>query len=140
MNLLAVSDAPEVFSPGGLLGIAPQIGAGDVMVMASFTAAQAGEIELRSVGAGAVDAISLLSGVQLADSHRCRTVANAERSGKLKPTLKGQQAACLVADGTEPKVVTALEAAATKVGAVFKIIAPNDPSGRSDPRWTFRVI
>jgi hypothetical protein len=61
MNLLAVTDAPEIFSPDGPLGIAPQIGAGDMMVMPSFAAAQAGEIGLRSVSAGAVDAMSPLS-------------------------------------------------------------------------------
>ncbi len=43
---------------------------------------------------------------------------------KAKPTLKGRLIGCLVADGTDPKVVVALEKAAIKMGAEFKVIAP----------------
>nr|WP_131195767.1 catalase [Lichenihabitans psoromatis] len=43
---------------------------------------------------------------------------------KAKPTLKGRLIGCLVADGTDPKVVVAIEKAATKIGAQLKVIAP----------------
>ncbi len=43
---------------------------------------------------------------------------------KAKPTLKGRLVGCLVADGTDPKLVTALEAEAVKLGAQVKVIAP----------------
>lgn len=43
---------------------------------------------------------------------------------KAKPTLKGRLVGCLVADGTDPKAVTALENAALKMGAELKVIAP----------------
>ena len=42
---------------------------------------------------------------------------------KFRPTLKGRLVGCLVADGTDPGLVTALEAEAAKVGAQFKVIA-----------------
>src|SRR5512133_3449488 len=44
MYLLAIADAPCVFPPGGLLGIAEQIRPGDVMVVPHLAAAQAGEV------------------------------------------------------------------------------------------------
>ena len=43
---------------------------------------------------------------------------------KAKPTLKGRQIGCLVADGTDPKLVTAMEQAAAERGAQMKVIAP----------------
>ena len=43
---------------------------------------------------------------------------------KFKPTLKGRKVGCLVADGTDPAQVTALEAAAKAMGATFAVIAP----------------
>ena len=43
---------------------------------------------------------------------------------KAKPTLKGRLIGCLVADGTDPKMVTAIEAAATEMGAELKVVAP----------------
>jgi catalase len=43
---------------------------------------------------------------------------------KFKPTLKGRLVGCLVADGTDAKQVVALEAAAEKMGAQLKVIAP----------------
>jgi catalase len=43
---------------------------------------------------------------------------------KFKPTLKGRMIGCLVADGTDPKLVTALKTAATKAGATLKVVAP----------------
>lgn len=43
---------------------------------------------------------------------------------KFKPTLKGRKVGCLVADGTDPAQVLALEAAAKAVGANFAVIAP----------------
>ena len=43
---------------------------------------------------------------------------------KAKPTLKGRLVGCLVADGTDPKLVTALEAEVLKTGAQLKVIAP----------------
>ncbi len=43
---------------------------------------------------------------------------------KAKPTLKGRLVGCLVADGTDPKLVTAIEAEAVKLGAQIKVIAP----------------
>ncbi|MCJ2066155.1 catalase [Methylobacterium sp. J-088] len=43
---------------------------------------------------------------------------------KAKATLEGRLIGCLVADGTDPKMVTTLEAEATKMGAQLKVIAP----------------
>jgi len=43
---------------------------------------------------------------------------------KFKPTLEGRKIGCLVADGTDPAQVMALEAAAKAVGANFAVIAP----------------
>ncbi|MGI4943722.1 MAG: catalase, partial [Janthinobacterium lividum] len=43
---------------------------------------------------------------------------------KAKPTLKGRMIGCLVADGTDGDAVKTLAAAATKAGAMVKIIAP----------------
>ena len=43
---------------------------------------------------------------------------------KALPTLKGRLIGCLVADGTDPKMVTAIETAATKLGAELKVVAP----------------
>ena len=43
---------------------------------------------------------------------------------KFEPTLKGRKVGCLVADGTDPAQVTALEAAAKAIGATFAVIAP----------------
>ncbi len=43
---------------------------------------------------------------------------------QFKPTLKGRLVGCLVADGTDPAVVTALVAEAKKHGAQVKVIAP----------------
>ena len=43
---------------------------------------------------------------------------------KAKPTLQGRIVGCLVADGTDPKLVTSLEQAAEAVGAKLKVIAP----------------
>jgi hypothetical protein len=60
IDLLAVADATEVVAPDGLLGVAKQIGACDVMVMTGFATAQAGEIGFCPVGAGTVDAVALL--------------------------------------------------------------------------------
>ena len=42
---------------------------------------------------------------------------------KTKPSLKGRVVGCLVADGTDPKLVIALEAGASAAGAQFKVIA-----------------
>jgi catalase len=43
---------------------------------------------------------------------------------KAKPTLKGRVVGCLVADGTDPKLVTAMETAVVAAGAKMKVIAP----------------
>ncbi len=43
---------------------------------------------------------------------------------KAKPTLKGRLVGCLVVDGTDPKLVTVLEAETAKLGAQLKVIAP----------------
>ncbi len=43
---------------------------------------------------------------------------------KFKPTLKGRIVGCLVADDTDPKLITALEAEIARMGAQLKVIAP----------------
>ncbi len=43
---------------------------------------------------------------------------------KAKPTVKGRIIGCLVADGTDPALVTALTASAKQNGAKLKVIAP----------------
>jgi catalase len=43
---------------------------------------------------------------------------------KAKPTLEGRVVGCLVADGTDSAIVTALRAEAKKSGAKLKMIAP----------------
>jgi len=44
--------------------------------------------------------------------------------GKAKPTLKGRMIGCLIADGTDPSLVAALQAGAKNSGAKVKVIAP----------------
>ncbi len=44
--------------------------------------------------------------------------------GKAKKTLEGRKVGCLIADGTDPKAVSALKAAVTKLNADFAIVAP----------------
>ena len=60
MRLLAIADTPQVLPPGGLLGVADQVGPGDVMMVPQLATAQAGEVGFRPVGAGAVDAVAVL--------------------------------------------------------------------------------
>src|SRR5664279_948788 len=60
VQLLAVADATGVFSPGGFLGVAEEISAGDVVMMPNLPAAQPREEGLCTVGAGAVEAVALL--------------------------------------------------------------------------------
>ena len=43
---------------------------------------------------------------------------------KATATLEGRLVGCLVADGTDPKIVTAIEKAANEMGAQMKVIAP----------------
>ena len=43
---------------------------------------------------------------------------------KTKPSLKGRLVGCLVADGSDPKLVTGLAAEAAEAGAQFKVVAP----------------
>jgi len=50
---------------------------------------------------------------------------------KFAPTLKGRLVGCLVADGTDPKLVAALGAEATKIGAQLKVIAPKVGGAKS---------
>ena len=56
IRLLAVADAAEVLPPSRLLSVAREIWPGEMMMMSEFAAAQAGEIGLRAIGAGAGDA------------------------------------------------------------------------------------
>jgi catalase len=44
--------------------------------------------------------------------------------GKAKKTLEGRRVGCLVADGTEGSVVSALESAVKKAKADFSVVAP----------------
>ena len=60
VRLFAVADAAQVLAPGCLLGVAEQVGPGDVMMVAEFGPAQAGEVGLCAVRAGTVDAVSVL--------------------------------------------------------------------------------
>ncbi len=60
MRLLAVADPAQVLPPCRFLGVADEIGAGDVVMVAKLGTAQAGEVGLRPVGAGAVDAVAVL--------------------------------------------------------------------------------
>ena len=60
MRLLAVADAAQVVPPCRFLRVADQVGTGDVVMMAELAAAQAGEVGLSPVGAGAVDAVAVL--------------------------------------------------------------------------------
>ncbi len=60
MRLLAVADPAQVFPPCCFLRVAEEIGAGNVMMVPQLAAAQAGEVRLCPVGAGAVDAVAVL--------------------------------------------------------------------------------
>jgi len=60
MRLLTVADAAQVLPPCRFLRIADEIGTSDVVVMPQLAAAQAGEVRLCPVGAGAVDAVAVL--------------------------------------------------------------------------------
>jgi len=58
-DLFAVGDAAAVFPPGCLLGVAEEIGAGDVVVVTGLGPAKAAEVLLGPVGASAVVGIGL---------------------------------------------------------------------------------
>ena len=60
IHLLAVADTTQILTPGRLLGIAGQVGPGDVVMVAEFSPAQAGEVGFRAVGAGATAAVAVL--------------------------------------------------------------------------------
>jgi len=60
MHLLTVADAAGIFSPACFLGVAEEIRPGDVVMMPELAAAQAREVGLRAIGAGAVDAVAVL--------------------------------------------------------------------------------
>ncbi len=63
MRLLAVADTAQVLPPGRLLRVADEVGASDVVVMPNLAAAQAGEVGLCPVGAGAVNAVAVLAAI-----------------------------------------------------------------------------
>ena len=58
---------------------------------------------------------------------------------KFKPMLKGRLIGCLVADGTDPLLVTAIEAAASKVGALLKVVAPKVGGTKGSDGSTIRA-
>jgi len=58
---------------------------------------------------------------------------------KFTPTLKGRLIGCLVADGTDPQLVAALEAEATKMGAQLKVIAPKVGGAKGSDGGTIRA-
>ena len=60
MDLIAVADTAMIFAPGRFLGISDEIDARDMMMMPQFAAAHPRKVRLGAVGAGAVDAVSLL--------------------------------------------------------------------------------
>src|ERR1700712_5344933 len=60
MRLFAGADAAQVLAPRRFLGIAEQVRAGDVMMVAEFGPTQTGEVGLRAVGTGAIDAVAVL--------------------------------------------------------------------------------
>ena len=60
VRLFAVADAAQVLAPGCLLGIAEQVGPGDVMMVAEFGPAQSGEVGFCPIGAGTTDAVTVL--------------------------------------------------------------------------------
>ena len=60
VGLLAIADAAEVLTPRCLLGIAEEIRPSDMVVMPELTTAQAGEVGLRAIGAGTVEAVAVL--------------------------------------------------------------------------------
>jgi hypothetical protein len=62
-NLISIRDAPVVFPPRRLLHVSDQMRASNVMVDANFGAAQAGEVFLNLVRAGAFQRIGFLIGV-----------------------------------------------------------------------------
>src|SRR4051794_9351679 len=54
VDLLAIADAAQVLTPGGLLSVTQEIRPGDVVMVPEFTATQPREVGLRAIGAGAV--------------------------------------------------------------------------------------
>ena len=60
MDLIAVADTAMIFAPGRFLGISDEIDPRDMMMMPQFAAAHPRKVRLGAVGAGAVDAVSLL--------------------------------------------------------------------------------
>src|SRR4051794_33095931 len=60
VDLLAIADAAQVLTPGGLLSVTQEIRPGDVVMVPEFATAQPREVGLRAIGAGAVYAVTLL--------------------------------------------------------------------------------
>src|ERR1700739_4926005 len=59
-DLIAVADAAQVLTPGGLLGVANQIRPRNMVMMAELAATQAGKVGFRAIRAGTVDTEALL--------------------------------------------------------------------------------
>ena len=59
-DLLAVADAAQVLTPRHFLGVADKIWPGDMVVVPEFAAAQTREVGFGAIGAGAVEAVTVL--------------------------------------------------------------------------------
>ena len=149
MGLLSVADAAQILAPGGLLGVADQVGAGDVVVVAKFGTTQAGEVGLRAVGAGAVDAVAVLvvdpphgePGLQrvpgralIGMNHRCRSdpLADAGNSGVLGGEDLRQGAATALAHDLKARGLVVAPELATGDGALgfWKALDEMSPTTR----------
>jgi hypothetical protein len=60
-HLLAIGDPAAILAPRGFLGVAEEVGAGNVMVVADLTPAKAAEIFLRPIRACTVQAVRRLA-------------------------------------------------------------------------------
>src|SRR5690349_18285776 len=94
MRLPAVADAAQVLPPSRLLGVADEIRSGDVVVMSEFAAAQAGEIGLRAIGAGAVNAVAILVVDPLHGEPGVQRIPGGALIGMNRGTLDDPQADC----------------------------------------------
>lgn len=57
LKLVSVRISTRILTPGDFAGILVQVGAGDMMMLAEFGAAETGKVAFRLIGAGSIRAV-----------------------------------------------------------------------------------
>jgi len=113
LPLLAVADPAQVLWTCRLLRVSDEIGAGDVVVVPQLTAAQAGEVGLCPVGAGAVDAVAVLVVDPLHGEHGVkgvpgRALVGVHHGAVGDPVAEGRHGGLLAGENMRQRAAVAL--------------------------------